>query len=463
MTAPPLRLALRTTLAATGALSLAACRMTDVAAPGVDGDARRVAVTLPPGLSIEVPTSPESFQLPTVVVLTPGIAAFLRVSGVVELTNTDCNPATTRAYYDGIRNGSSGDAGEVRWRWMETTDTSWWSTSQFTSTDDSHTAGVSVVDSWVAGAAQLTVWRTGIVGDDCESITSPGTWRQRTVSGSQTVTVDFWALTVQASTSDVPQGQAVDFVLTSDGYTIQPGDAIGWEYYLNDCAPGGSCGYKVDVTACAGQMTCRYAPTVPGLMVAYVGVVFGPGRQGSATSAGARLSVINACLTGDPLVDNAAMRALMKAAWDSSNAFDLILANRRERGGILYDTGNGNFEYRTYFAPTDTPCRSFLIPTGPLPGTPVAVFHTHPWTHGDETTGVCSSAVPGVKSTYDAQKYGGPSRGDILRSDAEHDNLPQVAMDKQNIYVVPAGTVADLTAKYRVKSYPRQGNGCTRP
>ena len=80
---------------------------------------------------------------------------------------------------------------------------------------------------------------------------------------------------------------------------------------------------------------------------------------------------------------------------------------------------------------------------------------------GEETTGICSPAVPNERKFYDAATLGGPSAKDFERG--TEDQLPMYIMDKENIYYFPVGTTI-TNWKTRVKKYPRTDpTGCTRP
>ena len=130
-------------------------------------------------------------------------------------------------------------------------------------------------------------------------------------------------------------------------------------------------------------------------------------------------------------------------------------------GGYVFRDSSGNLVYRTYFAAGDTPCQANVTPTGTLPGSFVAGFHTHPFRHLEETTGVCSVAQPGVKRFYDAKTHGGPSGPDFERGNS--DQLPMYILDKDNIYFFPVGTTK-VNWKTKVKKYPRiDPTGCVRP
>lgn len=174
-------------------------------------------------------------------------------------------------------------------------------------------------------------------------------------------------------------------------------------------------------------------------------------------------------LSGDSLLDSKAMRDLLTMAWDSSNAFDPNKLSRRERGGYLFRDASGKLAFAKTFSVNDMPCSSpNLLPPDVPPASVVAEVHTHPFSgdtlgtgRGEETTGICSPAIPGTKKFYDAATYGGPSRGDLDRG--TNDNLPMYIMDKDNIYSFPPGTTTS-NWKTQVKKYPRTDpRGCTRP
>lgn len=170
------------------------------------------------------------------------------------------------------------------------------------------------------------------------------------------------------------------------------------------------------------------------------------------------------CLTGDELLDQQAMRAMLDSAWRTSNA-NATASNRRESGGYVFEDSLGNLVFRLFRDPaTDLPCRAFTTPTGTLPGTPVSHGHTHPFTNSEVLPSNCyvvfgGPPPPGKVYQYDTKKYGGPSLADINR-----DNwITRYIIDKDNIYVVPIGTTA-ANSLTKVKSYPRvdPATGCTR-
>jgi len=168
----------------------------------------------------------------------------------------------------------------------------------------------------------------------------------------------------------------------------------------------------------------------------------------------------DSCLTGDELLDQLAMRDMLKAAWDSSNADD-IPANRRETPGYLFEDSTGNLVHRLYQHPaTDTPCESSVPPLSALPDIPLANGHTHPFAPRDTLfPPICGFTTPQI---YDTVTYGGASKPDIegLRSDG----LPFYIVDKRNIYVYPATGLTLVNARSVVRTYRRvdPATGCTR-
>jgi len=146
----------------------------------------------------------------------------------------------------------------------------------------------------------------------------------------------------------------------------------------------------------------------------------------------------------------------------SSNANDIAF-NRRETRGWLYEDSagsvvNGVYPDREAIYPDtlmDTPCSSVGVPTGGLPGVPLAEGHTHPFHPGDTLPPNCpqvQNLKPGQFAIYDVKKYGGASGPDIKQ--AQSDSLPFYIVDRDTIYAYPLGTTLK-NAKSVGKRYPR--------
>ncbi len=172
-----------------------------------------------------------------------------------------------------------------------------------------------------------------------------------------------------------------------------------------------------------------------------------------------RPPTVSDCLTGDELLDQQAMRDLLRTAWDSSHASD-VPASRRETNGYLFEDSTGALNFSLYQYPTDTPCNSSLPALSNVPGIPLAPGHTHPFAPRDTLfPPLCGFTTPRV---YDTVTYGGASDLDITAMGG--DMLPFYILDKNNIYAYPAIGVTLVNAHSMVRTYPRvdPSTGCTR-
>jgi len=179
-----------------------------------------------------------------------------------------------------------------------------------------------------------------------------------------------------------------------------------------------------------------------------------------------RAPTVDSCLTGDEWLDQQAMRDLLKAAWDSSNANDAP-SNRRETRGWLFEDSTGNlvtgvYPHRIPGIPPDTlvdgPCSSVGLPPNPEPGIRVARGHTHMFAPAD----TMFPPVCGVKRISGIDmRFSGPSAADIRH--VAQDTVPGYIVERDTIRVMPLGTDT-LNARSRVKRYPRVDpvTGCRR-
>ncbi len=253
------------------------------------------------------------------------------------------------------------------------------------------------------------------------------------LSGTQQVQVDFVTVDVGASKTKIQANEAVTFTANPINFVPTDPNAVYWSFYTeaNPSAP-------INVASCSGQQMCTYTPPARGRMSASI-----PISEGFVPGFSVIIEFL--CPTGDSILDSEAMRNLLKMAWDSSNAFDPVKLNRRERGGFVIRNASGNLTFRTSFAPSDGPCKSAnALPPGVSPGSVVAEAHSHPFSgdtlgtgRGEETTGICSTAVAGTHKYYDATTLGGPSEPDFNRG--TDDNVPMYVIDKDNIYSFSSG------------------------
>jgi hypothetical protein len=204
----------------------------------------------------------------------------------------------------------------------------------------------------------------------------------------------------------------------------------------------------VDGADCgAGVSQCVTTIDTSGTMWVYATI------SGVRDSASAHVTKVP-CPTGDSILDSPAMRQGLEQAWLNSDPNDVTTANRRERGGFIFDS-SGTWIYVLYPSPNDTPCSNTNTPSS-FPGTPIAEFHTHPFHLGDHLPSACGNNVQ-----YGNQ-HGGPSASDWQR--ANNDNLPQYILDADSIYVAPVGANS-TTSNWQqlLKIYGRQAGTCTRP
>jgi len=176
-----------------------------------------------------------------------------------------------------------------------------------------------------------------------------------------------------------------------------------------------------------------------------------------------RPATVDSCLTGDELLDQQALRDMLRATWDSSNT-NAVPSGRREMKSWLFEDSTGLLHYQVTPDPRNTPCGSWGAPNALL-GVFVGESHTHPFHPRDTLPSNCAqtqSLPPGVYGLYDVKKYGGASDSDIV---AFHDDsLAAYIVDMDSIYAYPAG-VTLKTAKAKKKSYPRVNSvtGCILP
>jgi hypothetical protein len=278
------------------------------------------------------------------------------------------------------------------------------------------------------------------------------------MSGTHTILVEFFTVTARASQATVAPGQTVTFDATVSGYTLESEDRIYWRFIpATESPPWGG----AEITSCAGLVSCTYAPPATGTMYPMIG-----GRYGTAMGEGTTVSVVDLCLTGDSLLDHPAVRELMRTAWANSNADDADRSQRRERTGLVFrHPETGRLTTVPYFDDSrDGPCRSTAAPSGTFPGLPIAVFHTHPFSNLESTTGTCGSSGA---ASYLGERYGGPSRADFERLQSDHQSYSSIEsmliLDKDKVVRFDVGTTR-LNWRDRVKRYPRSDpRGCTRP
>ena len=84
-----------------------------------------------------------------------------------------------------------------------------------------------------------------------------------------------------------------------------------------------------------------------------------------------------------------------------------------------------------------------VAPGAPIKDDPadavLAVYHSHPFSHGDLLPQNCGRDVP---TKYDAKGRGGPSRGDW--EFADDNQIPNYVIDLDNVYRADPGVLEDL-------------------
>lgn len=162
------------------------------------------------------------------------------------------------------------------------------------------------------------------------------------------------------------------------------------------------------------------------------------------------------CPTGDTLVDDAANRAGLSAAWAQSNA-NAAIHLRLERGTATFDSASRHVFRLSPIDPSDGPCRNANIPSTPWPGTPRVLSHTHPFSVGDSLPSNCNEPnfPAGYYKKY-SNPYGGPSRSDWKR--AWNDSLPMLVLDIDSIYrIYPYPIDSTMDANGIWNFYPKSG------
>ena len=200
--------------------------------------------------------------------------------------------------------------------------------------------------------------------------------------------------------------------------------------------------------------------------------------DGMLDSTTARVEVVP-CPTGNPYIDRAAVRQLMKELISESNE-NLSSPNRLERGGHVYDSAGTLLPLKSPIDPADTPCTNLNAGVRNLP-----IFidtHYHPFHPNNASDSLplaaCHWSLPplGPGKVYGALP--GPSDADGVRTYVKQ--RPSIVFDKDSIYFVPPPDSVKLVPdpynppdsmyvpaarNWRTKntSYPRNAGSCTRP
>lgn len=146
------------------------------------------------------------------------------------------------------------------------------------------------------------------------------------------------------------------------------------------------------------------------------------------------------CSTGDPVLDDPAVRQQLKNLLQQSGAFNNNPSARREIGGYMYEDAAGNVDIRPRPDPGATPCS--MSPGGPTPQPGervVGVFHTHPFSHRDPLPANCNRPAG---AQYDNLARGGGSQADwdLIQTPYQGSNLPMYIIDKDEVFRLDAST-----------------------
>lgn len=176
------------------------------------------------------------------------------------------------------------------------------------------------------------------------------------------------------------------------------------------------------------------------------------------------------CLTGDPLLDQQALRQMLDSLWRLAGG-DGPDAQKIERAGYLFEDSTGAVTFRisdiNSLPPNpDNACRAAnQQPFPPYGWTALAGVHVHPFADGDPTD-ICHPSG-GTGHTYNGHDNLGFStkKGDLDRLAADASMLGaglagMYVMDKDQISFAPVGSTKK-NIRQKGRSTPRtQGSGC---
>lgn len=207
-----------------------------------------------------------------------------------------------------------------------------------------------------------------------------------------------------------------------------------------------------NVTSCPGvSLTCGILIKRNGRLTVTASV------DGVRQQASADITVNTVpCPTGDSLLDLPQVQHVLSQAWTDSRPTD-PMANRRERGGwILLDPATGALTAVPAYDPNATPCTNVApLPAGSPPLVIVAQIHTHPFADREPLPANCPQTGR-LGFAYDAQKFGGPSKGDWDYVNTSPDPSFSVYVeDKNNLYrAVQISPVTPQNALANVQQHP---------
>lgn len=149
---------------------------------------------------------------------------------------------------------------------------------------------------------------------------------------------------------------------------------------------------------------------------------------------------MEACETGDPVLDDPTIRAGLTKALELSGADAPDRSARREIGGYIYQTADGTRQLRLHHDPDATPCS--MKPGSPKPQAGemvVGVWHTHPFENMEILPANCRR-FPG--SRYSNTRRGGGSLADweFINDPYEGNKLPMYIIDKEEVFRLDPNT-----------------------
>jgi hypothetical protein len=257
--------------------------------------------------------------------------------------------------------------------------------------------------------------------------------------GSVTVVIPRSRVTLTAVPGTLTPNSAATF--TASVAPSGPPWSIGsWRWQPDSGAVGqgiggGGCGWL--------ENPCTKPITRSGTMTVFVSI------DGVADSASARVNCLP-CITGDSLLDDARIRRLLSRVLAGSNP-NAAPDQRVERVGVRLRRPDGSIVDSLLPAlPGASPCRSWGVgqwDPGSLngAGTILVFIHSHPFKPGPATTDTLPSTCrnPALPSNLPQGAAPGPSPADAGMPG------PQLVIDKDNVYYLPAGVGANWMTKKR--------------
>lgn len=293
----------------------------------------------------------------------------------------------------------------------------------------------------LAGAFTVT-WRKGplemLYG--CDGYGDPGPCY--TFQGSFTVTVTPVArnLSLVAVPNVVDAGVPVTFTASGNSPGGQVPTIQSWSW-VPDSGVG-----RTPACAMSTALVCTVPVYETGTM--YVrGIMF----DQTTEQASARVAVRDTvpCPTGDPILDDPAVRQGLKQVWNASNPEAPSDSNRIEHGAWIRLGSNGSLfvdPFPSSWAATG--CGIDVPPETRPPSDAVAWVHTHGWTRGEKMTACRRLKVGNVELPFN---YSGDPSDDDQQAAGVWSAIGSYLMDKDQIRKydsrIPAGV--------NLGSYPR--------